>query len=97
VAAADDVMGENSGQVGEEVPSSIPELQMGSTDIRLHLIGDGKHTSKSSSMSVEVIRGMSGGIQSSCPMIVKPGAKEVRRCEECLCQSNQQMAEPVIG
>jgi hypothetical protein len=80
VVAADDVMGENSDQVGEEVPSSIPELQMGSTDIRLHLIGDGKHTSKS-----------------SCPMIVKPGAKEARRCEECLCQSNQQMAEPVIG
>jgi hypothetical protein len=47
VAAADDIMGENFGHVGEEVPSSVPELHMGSVDITLCLIGDGKHRSES--------------------------------------------------
>jgi hypothetical protein len=96
VAAADDVMGENSSQVGEEVPSLVPEVHMGSTDIRLCLIGDGRHRSESSPVSVEVIRGMRDGGRSSCLMIAKPRAIEVRRCEKCLCQSNQQMAEPIV-
>jgi hypothetical protein len=97
VAAADGVVGENSGQVGEEVPSSVPELHMGSTDIRLHLIGDRKHRSKSSPAPVEVTHRMHSGGRSTCPMIVKPGAKEAQQCEECLCQSNQQLADPVIS
>jgi hypothetical protein len=97
VAAADDVMGENSGQVGEEVPSLVSELHMGSADIWLRLIGDGKHRSESSPASAEVIHRMSGGGRTSYLMIAKPRAKEARRCEECLCQSNRQMAEPVIG
>jgi hypothetical protein len=70
---------------------------MGSTDIRLCLIDDGKHRRKNSPASVEVAHGMHGGGRSSCPMIAKPRAKEVRQCEECLCQSNRQMAEPVVG
>jgi hypothetical protein len=90
-------MGENFGQVREEVPSSIPELHMGSVDIRLSLIGDKKHRSKSSPASVEVVHGMSGGGRSSCLMIVKSRAKEARWFEECRCQSNRQMAEPVIS
>jgi hypothetical protein len=96
VAAADDVMGENSSQVGEEVPSLVPEVHMGSTDIRLCLIGDGRHRSESSPVSAEVIRRMRDGGRSSCLMIAKPRAIEVRRCEKCLCQSNQQMAEPIV-
>jgi hypothetical protein len=47
VAAANDIEGENFGQVVEEVPTSVPKLHMGSTHIRLCLIGDGKHRSKS--------------------------------------------------
>jgi hypothetical protein len=97
VAAADSVVNENSGQVREEVPSSVPELHIGSADIRLCLIDDGKHMSESSLASAEVIHGMSGGGRSSCPMSTKPGAKEARWCEECRCQSNQLMAEPVLG
>jgi hypothetical protein len=69
-------VGENSGQVGEEVPSSVPELHMGSMDIRQHLISDGKHRSESSPASAEVTRGMCGGGRSSCPKIAKPRAKE---------------------
>jgi hypothetical protein len=95
VAVADGVVGENSGQVGEKVPSSVPELHMGSADIRLCLISDEKHRSESSPVSAEVTHGMHGGGRSSCLMIVKPGAKEAWRCEECLCQSNRQMAEPI--
>jgi hypothetical protein len=44
---ADDVEGEISKQVGEEVPSPVPTLHMGSADFRLCLIGDGKHRSES--------------------------------------------------
>jgi hypothetical protein len=97
VVAVDDIVGENSGHAGEEVPSSVPELHKGSADIRLCLISDRKHMSRSSPVSVEITRGMRGGGWSSCLMIVKLGAKEARWCEECLCQSNRQMAEPVIG
>jgi hypothetical protein len=61
VAAADGILGENSGQDGEEVPSLVPELHMGSADIRLCLIDDGKHRSESSLASAEVVHGMSGG------------------------------------
>jgi hypothetical protein len=88
-------MGENFGHVGEEVPSSVPELHMGSVDITLCLIGDGKHRSESWLALVEVAHGIRGGGQSSCMMIVKPRAKEARRREEFLCQSNQKMVEPI--
>jgi hypothetical protein len=76
----------------EEVPSSVPKLHMGSADNRLHLIGDGKHMSETSPASAEVTRGMRSGGRSSCPMIMKPRAKEVRCCEDQVCQRNQQMA-----
>jgi hypothetical protein len=89
VAAAVYVVGENSINVGEEVPSSVPELHMASADIRLCLIGDGKHRSESSPALADFTHRMRGGGWSSCSMIVKPGLKEARRCEECLCQSNQ--------
>jgi hypothetical protein len=75
---AEDIVGENSLKVMEEVPSSVPELHMGSADIRLCLIGDRKHGSESSPASVEFTHGMRGGGQSSCLMIVKPRAKEAR-------------------
>jgi hypothetical protein len=97
VTATDDVVGENSGQVGEEIPSSVPELHIGSANIRLCLISDEKHRSESSPASMDVTCGMHGVGWSSCLMIAKPGAKEARRCEECLCQSNRQMAEPTDG
>jgi hypothetical protein len=48
---------------------------MGSTDIRSHLIGDGKHKSESSLALVEVACRMHGGGRSSSLMIVKPGGK----------------------
>jgi hypothetical protein len=76
VVAADGIEGENFGQVGEEVPSSVSELHMGSTDIRLRLIGGRERRSESSLVSAEVARGMRGGHRSSCPMIAKPRAKE---------------------
>jgi hypothetical protein len=70
----------------------VPELHMGSVDIRSCLIGNRKHRSKSSPASVKVARGKRGGGQRSCPMIVKPGAKEARGCEEKLHQRNRRMA-----
>jgi hypothetical protein len=51
---------------------------MGSADTRPCLIGDGKHRSERSSTSTEVARGMRGGGRSSCPMVMKPGAKSQR-------------------
>jgi hypothetical protein len=92
VAVADGVKSVNSGQVGEEVPSSVPELHMGSVDIRPCLISNGKHRSESSPVSVEIAHEMRGGGWRSCPMVMKPGAKGARGCEEQLHQSNCQMA-----
>jgi hypothetical protein len=65
---------------------------MGSVDIRLCLIGDRKHRSESSLASAKVARRMHDGGRSSCPMIVKRGAKEARECEEQLHQRNRRMA-----
>jgi hypothetical protein len=65
---------------------------MVSADIRSCLIGDGKHRSESSLASAEVSRGMHGGDRSSCPMVVKPGVKGARWCEDKLHQRNRQMA-----
>jgi hypothetical protein len=55
VALADGIVGENPGQVGEEIPSLVPELHMGSANIRLCLIIDRKHRSESSQVLLEVL------------------------------------------
>jgi hypothetical protein len=81
VAVADDVEGENSGYVGKGASSSVPELHMGSADIRSRLIGDQKHMSESTPVSAEVTRGMCSGGRSSCPIVMKPEAKEAHQCE----------------
>jgi hypothetical protein len=66
-------------------------------DIRPCLIDDEKQRRASSPVSMEVIRGMRGGGQISCPMMMNPGEKGAHMSEEYLRRRNQQIADPTIG
>jgi hypothetical protein len=61
VAVANGVEGGNFDSVGEGSPSSVPELQGSSADIRPCLIDDGKRRNEGSPAATKVIHGMHGG------------------------------------
>jgi hypothetical protein len=58
------------------------------------LYGDRKQRNESSPAAAEVAHMIHGRGQSSCPMTIKPRAKEVLGSEDHLCEWNCPMAEP---